>query len=217
MQLILAIWQSAASTYWHNIQMLRSFVTVIKPFLTLIIQSLLINKINLYHIFLTKKKKINTWPWIMPVRALGHRQGHGVRAPCMLGRVTSRSGPAGAAVHRCMWIHTLAIEGTGVHCRRAAQYVCHAERAGSGASEQTRRGDRTSSSLRARAGLQKRHRRREGRGRWVFCLGLLIDVCVPPSTVREASRRMSSSDATPTTSFVLAIWHFTSTHSMLTV
>jgi hypothetical protein len=57
MQLILAIWRSAASTCWHNIQTLRSFITVIKPFLTLIIQSLLINEINLYHLFLTKKKK----------------------------------------------------------------------------------------------------------------------------------------------------------------
>jgi hypothetical protein len=56
-QLILAIWRSAASTCWHNIQTLRSFVTVIKPFSTLIIQSRLINEINLYHLFLTKKKK----------------------------------------------------------------------------------------------------------------------------------------------------------------
>lgn len=67
MQLILAIWRSAASTYWHNIQTLRSLflkkktlrslVTVIMPFPTLIIQSLLINEINLYHLFLTKKKE----------------------------------------------------------------------------------------------------------------------------------------------------------------
>jgi hypothetical protein len=64
MQLILAIWRSAASTYWHNIQMLRSFVTVIKPFPTLIIQSRLIIEINLYPLFLTKKKKekIGTGP-----------------------------------------------------------------------------------------------------------------------------------------------------------
>jgi hypothetical protein len=64
MQLILAIWRSAASTYWHNIQTLRSLVTVIMPFPTLIIQSLLINEINQYHLFLTKKKrkKIDTGP-----------------------------------------------------------------------------------------------------------------------------------------------------------
>jgi hypothetical protein len=44
--------------------MLRSFVTVIKSFPTLIIQSRLIIKINLYPLFLTKKKKekIGTWP-----------------------------------------------------------------------------------------------------------------------------------------------------------
>jgi hypothetical protein len=70
MQLILAIWRSAASKCWHNIQTLRSFITVIKPFPTLIIQSLLINEINLYHLFLTKKKrkKIGTGPSIMPAR-----------------------------------------------------------------------------------------------------------------------------------------------------
>jgi hypothetical protein len=58
MQLILAIWRSAAS------QTLRSFVTVIKLFSTLIIQSRLINEINLYPLFLTKKKKekIGTGP-----------------------------------------------------------------------------------------------------------------------------------------------------------
>jgi hypothetical protein len=37
--------------------MLRSFVTIIKPFLILIIQSRLINEINLYYLFLTKEKK----------------------------------------------------------------------------------------------------------------------------------------------------------------
>jgi hypothetical protein len=57
MQLILAIWRSAASTCWHNIQTLRSFITVIKLFPILIIQSLLINEINLCHLFLTKKKR----------------------------------------------------------------------------------------------------------------------------------------------------------------
>jgi hypothetical protein len=61
MQLILAIWRSAASTCWHNIRTLRSFVTVIKSFSTLIIQSLSINKINLYHLFLTKKKRKNQY------------------------------------------------------------------------------------------------------------------------------------------------------------
>ena len=63
-QLILAIWRSAASTCWHNIQTLKSFITVIKSFPTLIIQSRLIIEINLYPLFLTKKKKekIGTGP-----------------------------------------------------------------------------------------------------------------------------------------------------------
>lgn len=117
-------------------------------------------------------------------------QGHGVRAPCKLGRV-GQVRPGRPCIGACEYIRFQ---------WKGREFIAGAPRSTCATRPRRARGLRRVRAnstrrpyvvvaARARAGLQKRHRRREGRGRWVFCLGLLIDVCVPPATVREASRR----------------------------